>query len=118
MSHNDVVESVTKAITLPYVMQWLRGYRAVCGLIRVQEQRNDKERNGSGVGLFRLDSDKPFRPFSSRPCIPCPGSNFETDLNDTMVFTLAIASIAQKAEREASDLKGTMRKRMEFLDFE
>ncbi|GLT56039.1 hypothetical protein SLA2020_291120 [Shorea laevis] len=25
---------------------------------------------------------------------------------------------AQKAEREASDLKGSMRKRMEFLDFE
>lgn len=25
---------------------------------------------------------------------------------------------AQKAEREASDLKGTMRKRMEFLDFD
>lgn len=25
---------------------------------------------------------------------------------------------AQKAEREASDLKGTMRKRMEFLDMD
>ena len=31
---------------------------------------------------------------------------------------IGILSQAQKAERDASDLKGTMRKRMEFLDMD
>jgi U6 snRNA-associated Sm-like protein LSm1 len=29
-----------------------------------------------------------------------------------------LSSQAEKAEKEARDLKGTMRKRMEFLDFD
>jgi U6 snRNA-associated Sm-like protein LSm1 len=33
-----------------------------------------------------------------------------------MIYFFSIQ--AEKAEREARDLKGTMRKRMEFLDFD
>ena len=52
-------------------------------------------------------------------CVVAAGIAQAEDLaTDTTTFVFLPCPQAEKAEKEARDLKGTMRKRMEFLDFD